>query len=509
MSSLASGPNSHRGLRRQAVGSVACLVLAAAAMQIGWPHAVLSLFQLAPPASASGLAAPQSADLGIDIVRIPPGFPPAVTAPPADSPQPPVASGPGGAAEPQGRLLKIPVRLGSLPSEAHKAWLGVNTDALDLPLALSLGRPATDGALVTEASAASPAAEAGIRFGDIIVAFNDRPIRRTDELRQQVATAAPGMQVVLEVWRTSGDDGDFLHTLRRVAGGGNAHVMYRLGKIYAAGAGVARDEGEAAIWFRKGADAGNVHAMAAFAAALIEGRGVAKDQAEGVRLLRLASAKDGPEANYRLGVLTVQGRGVDKDPLEGMRLLMRASAGGYVPAMVDLGVMHTNGIGIQADPAKAALWYRRAADMGSIAGMLNLGYLYQQGKGVAQDEAAAAQLYRKAADLGSPHGIHNLAALYDKGKGVPRDPEKAAELVLQAIEMNNQFSYQQMTRNSHAWSAEFRRALQKRLRDAGAFTGRIDGTIGASTITALNAHIARHQRRVEPQVANGTGGRSL
>jgi hypothetical protein len=215
------------------------------------------------------------------------------------------------------------------------------------------------------------------------------------------------------------------------------------------------------------------------------------------------------DANYRLGVLTVQGRGVDKDVLEGMRLLTRASEAGHTPAMVDLGVMHNNGIGVQVDFAKAAGWYKRAADVGSIAGMVSLGYLYQQGKGVEQNDGVAANLYRQAADLGSPHGIHNLAAMFDRGKGVQRDPERAAELVLQAIEMGNQFSYQQMTKNGHAWTPEFRRALQKKLRDAGTFTARIDGTIGASTITALDDYVRRNQRRVDPQVAHGTGGRSL
>jgi TPR repeat protein len=518
MSSVALGVESRHTMRRQAVSSIACLVLIAAAMKTGWLQAVPSIAQLTAPAAASGApAALQLADLGVDIIRMPPGLPPsASTLPPSDTPLAPVGpgtgpgTGPRGIAQPQGRLLKVPVRLGSQPSEAHKAWLGVNTDPLDLPLAISLGRTGTDGALVTEAAATSPAGQAGIRFGDIIVGFNDKPIGHMNELRQQVATAAPGVQVLLQVWRVTTDDGDFLHTLRRLAGGGNAHVMYRLGRMYAAGSGVARDDSEAVSWYRKSADAGNLNAMAALAVALLEGRGAAKDQPEAVRLLRLASGKDGVEANYRLGVLMVQGRGVDKDVLEGMRLLTRASDTGHTPAMVDLGVMHNHGIGVQVDFGKAAQWYKRAADLGSIAGMVSLGYLYQQGKGVEQNDFAAAKLYRRAADLGSPHGIHNLAAMLDRGKGVERrDPEQAAELVLQAIEMGNQFSYQQMAKNAHSWSAEFRRALQKKLRDAGTFTGRIDGTIGASTITALDAYISRHQRRVDPQVAHGTGGRSL
>jgi TPR repeat protein len=510
MSSLAFNAGSRQSVRQQAVSSIACLVLVAAAMKTGWLQPLPSFSHLSKPATASSFVV--LADLGVNIVRMPPGLPPSATLPPpSDTPLPPVGPGPGPSviAQPQGSILKMPIRLGSLPSETSKAWLGLNTEPIDRPLALSLGRTGTDGAMVTEADASSPAGRAGIRVGDIIVGFNDKRIGQMSELRQQVATAAPGAQVTLEVWRVATEDGDYLRTLRRLAGGGNAHVMHRLGRMYAAGSGVARDDAEAASWFRKGADAGHLGSMAALAVALLEGRGVTKDQAEAVRLLRLASAKDNMDANYRLGVLTVQGRGVDKDVLEGMRLLTRASEAGHTPAMVDLGVMHNNGIGVQVDFAKAAHWYKRAADVGSIAGMVSLGYLYQQGKGVEQNDGVAANLYRQAADLGSPHGIHNLAAMFDRGKGVQRDPERAAELVLQAIEMGNQFSYQQMTKNGHAWTPEFRRALQKKLRDAGTFTGRIDGTIGASTITALDAYVRRNQRRVDPQVAHGTGGRSL
>jgi hypothetical protein len=506
MSSPAFSAGGHHSARLQAASSIACLVLVAAAMKTGWLQPLPSFSHLYRPATASSFVALQSADMGIDIIRMPRGLSPiAALPPPSDTPLP----GPA-VVQPQGQLVRVPIRLGSLPSsEASRAWLGLNTEPVDRPLALSLGRTGTDGALVTDGDTSGPAAQAGIRVGDIIVGYNDKRIHHMDELRQHVASAVPGTEVTLEVWRVTTEDGDYLRTLRRLAGGGNAHVMHRLGRMYAMGSGVARDDAEAVSWFRRGADAGHLNSMAALAVALVEGRGVAKDQPEAVRLLRLASAKDNTEANYRLGVLTVQGRGVDKDALEGMRLMIRAAETGYAPAMVDLGVMHNNGIGVQVDMAKAAYWYKRAADIGSIAGMVSLGYLYQQGRGVDQNDAAAASLYRQAADLGSPHGIHNLAAMYDRGKGLPRNPERAVELVLQAIELGNQFSYQQMTKNAHAWTAEFRRALQQKLRDAGTFTGRIDGTIGASTITALNEYVSRNKRRVDPQVAHGTGGRSL
>lgn len=89
-------------------------------------------------------------------------------------------------------------------------------------------------------------------------------------------------------------------------------------------------------------------------------------------------------------------------------------------------------------------------------------------------------------------GIHNLAAMLDSGRGVAnKDPEQAVDLILQALEMRNEFTYRQMTQNSRAWSPEFRRTLQKKLQDAGFFSGKIDGELRDTTIAAINAYINR------------------
>jgi hypothetical protein len=138
---------------------------------------------------------------------------------------------------------------------------------------------------------------------------------------------APGTNAELEVWRVTTDGGDFLQTLRRLADGGNAHVMFRLGRMYATGIGVARDEVEAVAWYRKSASAGNSSAKTSLAVMVIEGRGVAKDQQEGVRLLREAADKDNNEAMYRLGVILIDGKIVAKDAAEAMRLFTKGSRG--------------------------------------------------------------------------------------------------------------------------------------------------------------------------------------
>jgi hypothetical protein len=78
-----------------------------------------------------------------------------------------------------------------------------------------------------------PAAQAGLRYGDIIVGLNEKGVANMDDLRQRVASMARGGDALVEVWRVAADDGDFLRVLRRLADEGNAESMYRVGRMYA------------------------------------------------------------------------------------------------------------------------------------------------------------------------------------------------------------------------------------------------------------------------------------
>ena len=109
---------------------------------------------------------------------------------------------------------------------------------------------------------------------------------------------------MLEVWRSTADAGDFLETLPRLASGGNAHVMYELGRIYAGGKGVPRDDTLAMQWFRQGTKGGSARAMTALAIALMDGRGKASDPLEPLRLLQTATASNDTEAMFRLAIFS-------------------------------------------------------------------------------------------------------------------------------------------------------------------------------------------------------------
>lgn len=82
-----------------------------------------------------------------------------------------------------------------------RGFLGVNMMALNRALAAQLHLNDLQGALVTEVAPGSPAARAGLRIGDVVRAFNKRPIKDAVALRDAIAQAPIGTSVELELIR--------------------------------------------------------------------------------------------------------------------------------------------------------------------------------------------------------------------------------------------------------------------------------------------------------------------
>ena len=80
-----------------------------------------------------------------------------------------------------------------------RAWLGVQVQDVTQDIADGLGLKDPSGALVSEPEANSPAVQAGITAGDVIVAVNGTPIKDARGLAQSVAGITPGTAVSLSV----------------------------------------------------------------------------------------------------------------------------------------------------------------------------------------------------------------------------------------------------------------------------------------------------------------------
>jgi len=96
----------------------------------------------------------------------------------------------------------VKVRLGENPERKGAPYLGIRyalaIGSFQLPLESS---ERVSGASVVEVVSGSPADKAGLKPGDVIVAANDKPIERADDLVQVIQRSKPGDQLTLSVRR--------------------------------------------------------------------------------------------------------------------------------------------------------------------------------------------------------------------------------------------------------------------------------------------------------------------
>ncbi|MFU8816735.1 MAG: Do family serine endopeptidase [Pseudomonadales bacterium] len=85
--------------------------------------------------------------------------------------------------------------------EVIRGFLGVAIQPLTPDLAESFGIDRHQGILVAQVTGGSPAGEAGIQVGDVIVGYQGRPVEDVGDFRNQVALTEPGTRAQLTVLR--------------------------------------------------------------------------------------------------------------------------------------------------------------------------------------------------------------------------------------------------------------------------------------------------------------------
>lgn len=82
-----------------------------------------------------------------------------------------------------------------------RGWLGVKIQTLSEEIAESVGLEQAEGALVVEVTDGSPAQDAGIKVGDVILYFNKKKVETMRKLPRMVADTKAGSDVPVSVWR--------------------------------------------------------------------------------------------------------------------------------------------------------------------------------------------------------------------------------------------------------------------------------------------------------------------
>lgn len=83
-----------------------------------------------------------------------------------------------------------------------RGYMGINFQGLDASLVNALKLPSDKGALVTNVEKNSPADKAGIKAGDVITAFDGKPVAADTDLPKAVASTPIGKQVEVSIYRS-------------------------------------------------------------------------------------------------------------------------------------------------------------------------------------------------------------------------------------------------------------------------------------------------------------------
>ena len=276
-------------------------------------------------------------------------------------------------------------------------------------------------------------------------------------LLQAVATGQEQKDSAKQAY-AKGDYATALSKWRVAADKGDAKAQVNLGRLYALGHGVDKDEVVAIAWFRKAADQGSLVAhhnlgvvyetgsdrnfvaaakhyrvaaedgrtesQTALGKLYQHGRGVARDYQKAAKWLEKAADDDDPEAQFLLGVFYANGWGVERDNGEMLYWTRRSARQGHPKALFHIGLAYDQGRGIERNPASAALFYAVAAKKGNSRAQSRLGEMYFYGFGVKQSYAVAFTFLIKAAGAGEAPAEYLLGYAYHVGKGVEKNTER-------------------------------------------------------------------------------------
>ena len=85
--------------------------------------------------------------------------------------------------------------------KVERGWIGVKVTSSDKAISLSENNIFTGGVMVNSLSDNSPAAQAGIKAGDIIMSINGHDIKDIKEFSRTIAESKIGTSIILRLWR--------------------------------------------------------------------------------------------------------------------------------------------------------------------------------------------------------------------------------------------------------------------------------------------------------------------
>jgi TPR repeat protein len=145
----------------------------------------------------------------------------------------------------------------------------------------------------------------------------------------------------------------------------------------------------------------------------------------------------------------------------------------------NVGEMYELGHAVAKDERAAVEWYQKAIVAGHLSTALTLGRLYFEGRGVVKSQAEALKYFRKAAEAQDVEAVwgHVRWVLDYPEFGLTRAPYETSTVMLLTLAEYPKY-HQRLMADAPEVPEPVRIAVQKRLKQAGLFRGRVNGNFG-------------------------------
>ena len=225
--------------------------------------------------------------------------------------------------------------------------------------------------------------------------------KAADKALEMFKDPRQALQSALESYR-SGNSASSIDALKYAAAGGESLAQWKLGRMYADGDGVPRDDYRAyqyfqeivdrydednASWREKSVVASAYVAVGVFELNGISGSRLRSDPEAAMRMFHYAATNFGDSnAQYNLARLYMDGAaGVARDSRQAARWFNLAAEKGHVESQALLGHLLFSGDGVQPQRARGLMWLTLAREGASAKTQAWVDALYQQDMKAASD----------------------------------------------------------------------------------------------------------------------------
>lgn len=248
----------------------------------------------------------------------------------------------------------------------------------------------------------------------------------------------------VDAYYNRGDKSTAFEALRIAAEKGHPQAQWKLGRMYADGDGVERNDAKAFELFSEIASAHADDDPAAPSAAFVSNAFVEMgsyfrdgipnrmkpDYNRARRSFAYAASYFGdPVAQFSLARMFYEGEGGTRDPHQAAKWANLAAAKGNAGAQALLARILFEGDGVGRNPAHAAYWSRLAAEKGDVEAQAVYGYLLFEGDGVPQDAERGLGLLTAAFLRGERlPGRDFINRLHEQAMSVATDSQRRTAL---------------------------------------------------------------------------------